>query len=352
MMPCTLLLTCAGESTRFGAIKSPKWLLTHPEGLTIGERSIEGLCGYDRLVVVCQKKHTERLLPSFKKRLFHDVTAAHITWVLLESTTPSQMHTVSIALEKANVRGAFAIKDCDNRFSFDLNMASESNAEAVVALCSVGAVSHLHNAAEKSYALLNPSDGTISKIAEKRVISSTFCCGLYWFASPRIFLSAWRRAGKPQYASQTVEEMPVSQRRGLLLAAKDYEDYGTAEAWAGFCALYANLFIDIDGVLFENGGRITRPEWGKKEQKPLSANIAWLKIKKPRARVYLCTARPEERRAETEGQLYRAGIPYDSLLMGLFTARRTLIADHGQSIPPPAVRAISINRNGNILEYI
>ena len=56
----TLILPIAGESSRFPGMR-PKWLLTMPDGKIMLEKAVEILemSDYDRVVVVCLKKHLD-----------------------------------------------------------------------------------------------------------------------------------------------------------------------------------------------------------------------------------------------------------------------------------------------------
>jgi|TARA_Y100000310_G_C20700711_1_gene829607 hydroxymethylpyrimidine pyrophosphatase-like HAD family hydrolase len=86
------------------------------------------------------------------------------------------------------------------------------------------------------------------------------------------------------------------------------------------------LFIDIDGTLLKHQGtfsdicmkeatllpnvREKMNEWCSKEYK-----------------IILTTARRESMRRETERQLSKLGVPYDTLVMGISKGRRIIIND-------------------------
>ena len=56
----TLIIPCAGKSSRFPNMK-PKWMLTHPDGKLMIEKSIEQLPleVFDRIVITIVKEHCE-----------------------------------------------------------------------------------------------------------------------------------------------------------------------------------------------------------------------------------------------------------------------------------------------------
>lgn len=55
----TLIVPCGGKSSRFPGLK-PKWMLTHPDGMLMVQKSILGLLRnnkFDRIIVTILKQH-------------------------------------------------------------------------------------------------------------------------------------------------------------------------------------------------------------------------------------------------------------------------------------------------------
>ena len=58
---CTLIIPCAGKSSRFPNMK-PKWMLTHPDGKLMIEKSLEGINfdAFKRIIITIVKPHDEK----------------------------------------------------------------------------------------------------------------------------------------------------------------------------------------------------------------------------------------------------------------------------------------------------
>lgn len=329
----TLILTCAGLSTRFPGRK-PKWALTHPSGNLMAAESIRGLTGYDRLVVAVREEHAFAYGTTNVQREFTLAGYPGAEVVLVGNTT-SQVATVRDALVNADVTGSFTVKDCDNRFSLAL---APDNSVAVVDLAYAGKVW----ASNKSYVLW--SGLRITDVAEKRIISSLFSCGAYTFDAPALFT---RFATDCTYVSEVVRNAVRGGAHFIPRPASQYVDWGTLEDWNAYCATYRTLFVDIDGVLATSAHRSFPPRWG--EAPLIGPNVEFINQlhRTGRVEVILTTARPETFRAETERQL--SCLRYDRLIMGLRHCPRYLVNDAPQPGDQTAV-AINIDRDAPVLE--
>jgi len=104
------------------------------------------------------------------------------------------------------------------------------------------------------------------------------------------------------------------------------------------------VFCDIDGTIFPHMGDITQqhlldlsPLPGVKEK--------WIEWDRKGYRIILVTGRRESVRKETEVQLSKSGIFYDTLLMGLSGGIRCLINDTKSSANHETAVAITLKRN-------
>ena len=107
----TLILPCAGKSTRFKNIR-PKWSLTHPYGELMLVQGIKGLelDKYDKIIPVFLKEH----LDDFKLRegVIESFNKLNVKYEILELDTPtkSQSETVARTIEAFNIEGDILIK--------------------------------------------------------------------------------------------------------------------------------------------------------------------------------------------------------------------------------------------------
>tara|TARA_R100000152_G_C6662539_1_gene101038 strand:- start:307 stop:669 length:363 start_codon:yes stop_codon:yes gene_type:complete len=111
------------------------------------------------------------------------------------------------------------------------------------------------------------------------------------------------------------------------------------------------VFLDIDGVLLENGSRFFSPKW--EETAPLTKNVEFIKKMYQTGKIYLIitTSRKEkEVRKETIEQLRKNGIKYDQILFDLPHAKRIVVNDFAKSNPYKSCDSINIARNEQSLE--
>jgi len=326
----TLLLTCAGKSTRFPNYR-PKWAITHPSGNLLAAEAIRGIRGYTRLVVVLREDHMESY---GRERIEHEFSLAGFkAEVVSVPETGSQVETVLRALH--HVSGVFTVKDCDNYFRLDLG---GENSVAVVDLHTCGPM----NAGNKSYAQV---DGErVVHLREKEIISATFCCGAYSFSSATHFL-AGALTGQPEYLSQVMNNLCAAGEVVVAKSAQGYVDWGTEEDWQAYTRRFKTLFVDIDGVLCESSHRSFAPAWGTTPAIAENVKAINAQHETGAVEVILTTSRGEFARAVTEEQLARAGLRYDRLIMGLRNCPRVLINDAESKRAEKTAFAVNLERD-------
>lgn len=341
-----LILPCAGESSRFPGVR-PKWLLTQPNGSLMVCDAIKelDLSPVDKIVLIALEKFTVGNEDGIK-RAFSNAGISHDVEIFsLKEKTSSQPETVVKYLESLQSDVSFFIKDCDNQFSVGLN----SENEIVLANISSAKRSDVTN---KSYCIVNDNFEIIS-IAEKKVISETFCVGGYSFRSSKQFIESFNEIKHlpDLYVSHVISHMMLNKNTVFFgKTCGGYEDWGTLEDWLGYKSTFKTLFIDIDGVIVKNSSEFFAPVWG--ETDTLHKNVEYLKdIKKDgRTQLILTTARSSRFKSQTEEQLERIGIKYDHIIFDLLHAKRLIVNDFSNSNPYPSCDSICLERDSDNLK--
>jgi uncharacterized HAD superfamily protein len=135
--------------------------------------------------------------------------------------------------------------------------------------------------------------------------------------------------------------------KGWQINEDTYEDWGTYEEWIAYKNKFRTLFVDIDGVLFENGSRFFEPNWA--QTKPIQSNIDSLKSIASHSHIVLTTSRTLDYEIATRDALKRYGVPYNDIIFGLPHSRRVLINDFSATNPYPSAVALNIKRNDDNL---
>lgn len=342
-----VILPVAGKSTRFPNVR-PKWLLTNPSGNLMIVDSILGmeLEEITSLNIIYIKDHED--IFSFKQGLVNNLKKygldKKINFVELNEQTKNQVDTVRQGLEKIGLDVSFIIKDSDNNFK--VNVKSLDN--NFVSYCKLSNLKG-SDVSSKSYLELDKM-GMISNIVEKKIISDKFCCGGYYFKSSKEFLEYSKIDSSNLFVSDVVFNMILNGKKFIGLECSNYEDWGTINEWNNYKNTFKTLFLDIDGVIFENSSAFVKPYIG--ETKPIIKNVEYLKalVLTNRVDIILTTSRPEEYRNITESQLNEIGLEYKHLIMGLSHSQRIIVNDFSNTNPYRSCDAINIERNSDSLE--
>jgi hypothetical protein len=343
----TLIVPASGRSSRFGEGK-PKWMKTHPEGCLMIEAALKGITGYDRLIIGVVKEHieTHRLDFAVLERKIGE-QGMKPQFVIMDDFTASQSETVYRLLD--GVEGAVFVKDCDNYFDYCLSGKNE--------VC-ISRLTSETNAVNKSYVSLDKM-GKLAGIVEKMVVGSKFCCGGYGFEEASGFQAAYEAVMKVRgidagelYISHVIQSMLLGGGEFGVAEVSGYLDWGDKEVWRKFCSQYKTVFVDIDGVLVENGSEYFEPKWGKSAA--LVENIAAVNrlYESGKVRVILTTSRRNEFAKATEEQLKAVGLKYHSIIYDLYHSQRVLVNDFADSNPYPSAVAINIERDGDTLSVM
>lgn len=345
-----IVLPVAGKSTRFPNMR-PKWLLTNPNGNLMIVDSIIGLGLKDItcLYLIYLKDHEDKF--SFKSGLLKNLKKydldQKVKFIELQEETKNQVETVRLGLLQIGSDIEFLIKDSDNNFKLNLDF-SQNN---FVSYCKLQNLKG-SDVASKSYLEIDKM-GVVNNIVEKKIISDKFCCGGYYFKSSHEFINLSNIESPNLFVSDVVFNMILNGKTFVGVECSDYEDWGNLEEWKKYKNTFKTLFLDIDGVLFENSAVYVKPYIG--ETKPLINNIDYLKslVATNRIEIILTTSRPEEYREITESQLKEAGLYYKHLIMGLNHAKRIIVNDFSSTNPYKSCDSINIERNSdNLKNYL
>lgn len=349
----TLIIPCAGRSTRFGTSK-PKYMITHPSGNLMLIEAIKNLNleNVSTIIITVVKQHIEDSkinIIKLQNDLEH-LLKKPVTFYVLDTFTSSQSETVYKTIKNFNIEDSIFIKDCDN--TFDTIIVNTN------AVC-VSLLEPTVNATNKSYTSVDKY-GNISGIVEKKVISNMFCVGGYSFVSGNEFINSYENLASLNiqdrneiYISHVIQHMILSGSQFLPQQVANYSDWGTLEDWEKYKKQFRTLFIDLDGVLVENGSEYFSPTWGESE--PLNSNIELINslYSSGKTQIIIVTARKEEFRDKTIEQLKILNVKYHQIVFNMMHAQRILINDYSNTNKYPSAVSINLKRNDdNLIELL
>ena len=184
----TLIIPCAGKSTRFQNMK-PKWMLTHPDGKLMIEKAMEGLPlnKFDRIIITIVKEHALKYeAETILKQALNLQKNRKIEILKLDDFTSCQSETVYLTLEKMKVKGEFVVKDSDNY----VKVIDCLKPEFIVGLDINKFDKEIYRLKSKSFLMVNDQN-IITDIIEKKIRSENICLGVYGFNNPAKFIEAY-----------------------------------------------------------------------------------------------------------------------------------------------------------------
>lgn len=343
-----IIVPCGGKSSRFPNMR-PKWMLNAPNGNLMVVEALRGIEIKENIdiIITILKEHEEKynIIEGLKKN-FREILNKEVIICILDKQTKSQSETVYETIKKMLIKDAILIKDSDNYFELK-NINEKFNYVSVDNLKNHKEI----NPGNKSY-IKKDENGLISEIIEKEITSDTFSIGGYYFKDSEEFVQTYKKLEKDVekeiYISDIISSMILQGKIFFIKNSKNYKDWGTSLEWLKFKNKVKTYFIDIDGVLFENGAQYFNPKWGTTT--PLLKNIDTVKnLKKLGNYIVITTSRTEEFREQTIMQFKEVGLEYDQLVMGIGNGERVLINDYSTSNPFPSCTSINIKRNSDTL---
>lgn len=361
-MKTNVIVPAAGKSTRFPGMR-PKWMLTHPFGDPMLLAGLRGLTMHPSQVkhiyIAILAEHIKKwgVDDTFRKHVEKEIKIP-VSYVVLEQPTNSQPETVAEVINRKELSGPLFIKDSDNYFKAFVGANGLTNIVYTYDL------SDLKNAdaGNKSYVLVNDQnlDNRIESIVEKRVISSQFCCGGYYFYSASEYISFYNQVQvnpplENFYISHVITAMLLNNMYCTAVHVEDYQDWGTLEAWRAYTRTFRTLFVDVDGILLTNTGQFFKPQWyDEGESAPLQDNIKRISelYVEGRTRIILTTARPKREIWRLKQRLKQVGLMYHDIIGDAGHCKRVIVNDFAPTNPYPTCEAINVRRNEDIEDLL
>lgn len=248
----TLIIPCVGRKIENGI---PQYLIRHPNGKLLIERSIEGIYqkDYQRILIVLLKD--DELKYNASEAIKSEVRTYPIEILLLDEMTSGPAETVYKAIKHAEINDDVVVKDADNYLKLDI----VPTGNFVAGLDLNTWERDIHNLRNKSFLIVN-EQGNLLDIIEKQVRSDVICLGLYGFKHAENFLDAYEHLNDVSYP---ITKLYVSHIISYLIGrygkvfhyieATEYENWGSERLWVDLQRDYTLYFIDIDHVLNDNG---------------------------------------------------------------------------------------------------
>jgi hypothetical protein len=351
-----LIVPCAGKSTRFNLSK-PKYLLTHPDGKLMIEKSLEGMMldQFDRIIItIVSDKVTGLDAELILSQVFDLSEVSKYELCVLPNYTSSQSETVFQTLLNLKISSSFSVKDSDNKVKLEERLNKDQN--YVLGLSIKNFEKDINRLQSKSFIKINDQN-IITNIVEKSIISDYICVGLYVFSEPQSFIEAFEilkaSSNKEIYPSHIIAHQILNKSKIYSFIKTTYfEDYGTLEDWTIVQSKMKTYFVDYDGVLVINKGKYGNNNWNT-EDVPIERNLEKLyNLSIDGAQIIITTARPDDYKESIIKLLDAHSIKVHSVVCGLNHSQRLIINDFANTNPYPSAIGISMIRNGNLDDYI
>lgn len=349
----TLIIPCGGRSSRFPNMK-PKYMLTHPDGKLMIEKSMEYINSdvFDRVIITIVKPHDEKYEANL---ILHQVFQNNpkVEICVLDDFTASASETVYLTIKKMNIEGSLVIKDSDNRVCVHI----DKNIKNMIVGYDLQQHRDVTNIPGKSFLIINEQN-IIQDIIEKQIVSNIICLGVYCFENVSDFINAYEemqthKISGEMYISHVISYMLSSDKHVFYaVMASSYDDWGTLKEWKEAQRKYRTYFVDVDGVIMKNSGKYGKTNWYNNTI-ILEDNVETLKkLQEEGAQIIITTSRTEEFRTDLEHKLKSIGLKPYAILMGMNHAARVIINDFAPTNPYPSGLAITLPRNSSIKDYL
>ncbi len=351
----TLIIPCAGKSSRFPSMK-PKWMLTHPNGNLMVQEAMGGLnsSSFDRIIITIVKEHSEKYEAKLiLEQIFNIKKNKKIEILELDYFTDSQSQTVYETLIKKKVRGNFVVKDSDNF----VKVNKINYPEFIVGLDINNFSREIFRLKSKSFVVKNDQN-IITDIIEKKISSENICLGVYGFNDPNKFIEAFEKLSKQNnkneiYLSHIIYYL-IGTNKSIYkyIEAQDFEDWGTLEDWRNTQDRYSTYFLDIDGVIVENRGKYGKENWSN-YLNVIVENMNFIKyLYEGGAQIVLTTSRGKKDMEAIKNLFKKEGIKIHGIVTNCNHSPRIIVNDFAATNPYPSCKSINIPRNGNLSSYL
>ncbi len=237
-----IIMPMAGEGSRFlkQGVETPKPLI-QAKGIPFFLRAINSIHEIDvprKYSFIVRKEHIDHF--GIDKTLLHHFSDARI--IPVEKTTRGAVETCLLAKRYIHKDDAILVLDCDLEFkSHQFNALVKENLSQPVNKINGGIlVSFPSDLPQYSYASTT-DDGTVTKTAEKEVISENALAGAYFFSKAQSFLYAAEQLlkteinDKPEFYISLLYNTLITNGESVKLSKTDYyNSFGTPEELKGY----------------------------------------------------------------------------------------------------------------------
>lgn len=347
----TLIIPCAGKSSRFGGMP-PKWMLYYPDGKPMVEKAICGLPlnQYDRVIVTAVKEHLENfngvdlLKQSIGKKL-----GDKFELCILDEFTSCQAETVFNTIKKCKISGAFAVKDSDNF----INMELPENRDFVVGLDMHLFQKEIERLSAKSFLVVN-SQGIITDIVEKKIVSEFISIGMYGFRDAELFCEAFTSIADSKgmereiYISHVISYLiGIKKSVYSYVETKDYEDWGTKKDWYNLLDRKKTYIINVEDIVTRNNKQIGMNMVYDEESIAVLRNIY-----ENGSQIILLGNMKEDDIKKIDNDLKDKGIYVHASIGDVYLSHQVLLKKYSSAIPYPACEAINISEKQSFKDVI
>lgn len=249
----TLIIPCVGRKVINGV---PQYLIRHPNGKLLLERSMDGICAesYEKIIITILAEDKERF--NAEKIINQEIGDKYPLQIIeLPEMTSGPAETVYRTLKRTNTTGEIVIKDSDNY----IKIMTKMSGNFVVGLDLNDWERDIHNLRNKSFLILNEQKNVLD-IIEKKIRSDVICLGLYGFGRADKFLRAYEKLNDESYP---IHSLYISHIISYLIGydnnvfryttASEYENWGDERLWKDLQRDYTMYFIDLDNILGSQG---------------------------------------------------------------------------------------------------
>jgi hypothetical protein len=334
-----IIVPAAGLSTRFPGMR-PKYTLTDHSGALMIERAIAPYVGKHNITIGILKQHHDE----YSVSEYVTERNANTKFVILPEVTKGPADTVRQIIDTAGIAPAapILVKDCDSFFDH-----ADTDGNYV---CTSNIANHevLKKLSSKSFVKTN-SQGIVTDIVEKQVVSPDFCVGGYKFESAKLYCDTYDQLATaiPEvFVSHVIQACLGLGHVFLNTPVNNYVDVGTAEDWFAYNDLSV-IFCDIDGTVIHAQ---SRENFGEPVQ-PLIENCQLIQhMVEQGHQLIFTTARPFEQHYQLTQQLTGIGFKNFKLITGLKNVKRVLINDYNHANPFPRAIAVNVPRDSDTLK--
>lgn len=351
----TLILPCAGKSTRFPNMK-PKWMLTHPDGRLMVDKSMDGLPldKFDKIIITIVKDHSEKYEAKIiLEQVFGLQNNKKIEILELDDFTSCQAETVYQTIIKKNIKDDFVVKDSDNM----VRIENFDKKDFIAGLDINKFDKEIYRLKSKSFLVINDQN-IIVDIVEKQIRSENICLGVYGFGEPEKFKEAYEflseHGNKGEIYLSHVISYLIGTKKSIYsyIETVDFEDWGTLQDWRITQNRHSTYFVDIDGIVLTNRGKYGKENWSNCLP-VIDENLNILKnLYDEGAQIVFTTCRAEEDLIEFKKILEKKGVVAHSFVTKCNHSPRIMINDFAPTNPYPSCKAINVPRNGLITTYL